>query len=276
MVVGGVREAEHFCGVGEQSGCAGVVGGGDEVRIGAGVGRAVRRRRGIEPVAELKAGVPEVIVARRARRSRRPRPACSGSAGEACRCRRSARTAPKARRPRRRPTLQRVWVETSTRPMGRRAGRCRARTAPRQGLRAMSRRMSVQSNRNVAVGAKTWRSPVQPSRSSRCGQSVGTSTKLPRVLHTTLSWNLLSSALEQSNHPVRAHVGVADDGAERVGLERAWPAGHFGVSEAVHGEGRLVGLRAVTGEDVRVGGEGVAQRSRARARRPRALRRGGA
>ena len=30
------------------------------------------------------------------------------------------------------------------------------------------------------MGAKTAMSPVQPSRSSRCGQSVGTSRKLPR------------------------------------------------------------------------------------------------
>ena len=31
----------------------------------------------------------------------------------------------------------------------------------------------------AAVRANTWASPVQPSRSSRCGQSVGTSRKLP-------------------------------------------------------------------------------------------------
>ncbi len=31
----------------------------------------------------------------------------------------------------------------------------------------------------AAVREKTCASPVQPSRSSRCGQSVGTSTKLP-------------------------------------------------------------------------------------------------
>ena len=35
------------------------------------------------------------------------------------------------------------------------------------------------SNRNAAEGANTAMSPVQPSRSSRCGQSVGTSRKLP-------------------------------------------------------------------------------------------------
>ena len=32
---------------------------------------------------------------------------------------------------------------------------------------------------NAAVRENTWMSPVQPSRSSRCGQSVGTSKKLP-------------------------------------------------------------------------------------------------
>ena len=37
---------------------------------------------------------------------------------------------------------------------------------------------------NAAVEAKTWASPVQPSRSSRCGQSVGTSMKLARCVQT--------------------------------------------------------------------------------------------
>ena len=39
---------------------------------------------------------------------------------------------------------------------------------------------------NVAVREKTWASPVHPSRSSRCGQSVGTSRKLPFWPHWML------------------------------------------------------------------------------------------
>ena len=66
------------------------------------------------------------------------------------------------------------------------------------------RSVPAQSYRKVAVGAKTPRSPAQPSRSSRCGQSVGTSMKLPRIVQTTLSWSRLSSGSEQSNQPLRA------------------------------------------------------------------------
>ena len=40
--------------------------------------------------------------------------------------------------------------------------------------------------RPVAVREKTWASPIQPSRSSRWGQSVGTSRKFARCVHTML------------------------------------------------------------------------------------------
>lgn len=53
------------------------------------------------------------------------------------------------------------------------------------------------------MGAKTWMSPVQPRRSSRWGQSVGMSTKLPRMLHTTFSWSRLTIGSLHSNQPVR-------------------------------------------------------------------------
>ena len=55
----------------------------------------------------------------------------------------------------------------------------------------------------VAVAANTWMSPVQPSRSSRCGQSVGTSRKLPRMPHTMFSWSWLTRGSEHANQPVR-------------------------------------------------------------------------
>ncbi len=54
---------------------------------------------------------------------------------------------------------------------------------------------------------------------------------------------------------------MADDGAKCAGVERLRPAGHLDVSEPVHGEGRLVGLRPVASEDVGVSREGVPQRS---------------
>ena len=60
------------------------------------------------------------------------------------------------------------------------------------------------SYRKAAVGAKTWMSPVQPKRSSRCGQSVGIETTLPRRLHTTLSCRRCSNGCDVRNEPVRS------------------------------------------------------------------------
>ncbi len=55
---------------------------------------------------------------------------------------------------------------------------------------------------NAAVGAKTWASPVQPMRSSRCGQSVGTSRKLPFCPHTMLCCSWLIAVFDVSKLPV--------------------------------------------------------------------------
>ena len=69
------------------------------------------------------------------------------------------------------------------------------------------------------MGEKTCTSPVQPSRSSRCGQSVGTSRKLPRMLHTTFSWNWFSRVSDELNQPVRSQVGAHDDGLDVLGAQ---------------------------------------------------------
>ena len=53
-----------------------------------------------------------------------------------------------------------------------------------------------ESNRVDAVAANACASPVQPRRSSRCGQSVGNETKLSRCDHMTLLWNWSSCGLE--------------------------------------------------------------------------------
>ena len=52
---------------------------------------------------------------------------------------------------------------------------------------------------NVAVLAKTLMSPVQPSRSSRAGVSVGMDRKLPRCPQVMLLCSLFTMALEVSN-----------------------------------------------------------------------------
>lgn len=63
--------------------------------------------------------------------------------------------------------------------------------------------MPLTSNRKETVSANMLISPVQPSRSSRWGQSVGMPTKLPRMLHTMFSCSRLSRGSEQRKCPVR-------------------------------------------------------------------------
>ena len=58
------------------------------------------------------------------------------------------------------------------------------------------------SKLNTAVGANTAISPVQPMRSSRCGQSVGMSMKFDFALRTMFSCRRLSISFEQRNEPV--------------------------------------------------------------------------
>src|SRR5476649_2120986 len=59
----------------------------------------------------------------------------------------------------------------------------------------------------AAVGAKTCASPIQPMRSSRCGQSVGTLKKFPRWPHVMLEKSWLRSLSDDSHVPV---AGVSE------------------------------------------------------------------
>ena len=51
----------------------------------------------------------------------------------------------------------------------------------------------------AAVALNACASPVQPSRSSRCGQSVGTETKLSRCDQNTFEWNWSSASCDERN-----------------------------------------------------------------------------
>src|ERR671932_210126 len=53
-----------------------------------------------------------------------------------------------------------------------------------------------------AVRTKTCASPIQPKRSSRCGQSVGTLKKLPRWPQTMLLCNWFTIGFEHSKDPL--------------------------------------------------------------------------
>lgn len=118
------------------------------------------------------------------------------------------------------------------------------------------------SNRNDAVGENTWMSPVQPSRSSRCGQSVGRSTKLPRLLHTTLSWIRFQQRLRAPEPPVAAQV-AAHDQTLHIGHGEPVDAADLGVAETVERELGLERHLAGVIEDIRISRFGTAQRPRA-------------
>ena len=83
------------------------------------------------------------------------------------------------------------------------------------------------------MGAKTWMSPVQPRRSSRCGQSVGMSTKLPCMLHSTFSCRRFRSGVGGLEPAGAFHVGVVHPGCDVFGDVPARPATDLGIAEAV-------------------------------------------
>ena len=101
----------------------------------------------------------------------------------------------------------------------------------------------------MAVWAKTSMSPIQPSRSSRCGQSVGTLCMLSRCVQTMFCISWLSSGLEHSKlagHRRRASGMPRPVRMSSGGL--GGQAGHLDVAEAVVGEVRLEGLVAARRE----------------------------
>src|ERR1043166_5174668 len=103
---------------------------------------------------------------------------------------------------------------------------------------------------NAAVRANTWASPVQPSRSSRWGQSVGTSRKLLRCPQTMFCCSRFKSESDVSRDPVGAR---SDDTAIPVMVAVSAGAGSRAhVAEAVEGEVRLVALLALTLEGVTI------------------------
>ena len=116
-------------------------------------------------------------------------------------------------------------------------------------------------NRKDAEGEKTWMSPVQPRRSSRCGQSVGRSRKLPRMLQTTFSCSRLISGSEHSNQPVRAISEWQTTARTSVWPQLARPAVDLRIAEAVEGEARLPGFFPSAAQDIVVGSPGCAQRA---------------
>ena len=105
-------------------------------------------------------------------------------------------------------------------------------------------------------GANACASPVQPSRSSRCGQSVGTETKLSRCDQKTFEWNWSRASCEERNELRGARsleIAIAR-GRDDLGAD------DIGVAEAVEREDGLEHVLAVAVERVDVGRLGAAQR----------------
>ena len=105
------------------------------------------------------------------------------------------------------------------------------------------------SKRVLAVGAKAWASPVQPRRSSRCGQSVGNDTKLSRCDQATLEWSRSrrgseEAKLERGVSALEMATAVADTTSAPV-TSAYWKPWNVKSGSSV----RL----AVVGEHVRIG-----------------------
>ena len=117
----------------------------------------------------------------------------------------------------------------------------------------------------------------QPSRSSRCGQSVGTERKLPRWPQTMLRQSWLTSSLGALERARLRRVGVHDAAGDRVSVEARRAAGDLDVAEAVEGEARLEDLarRRPRACRCRAGARCAGWRGRA-CRRARASRRSAA
>ena len=98
VVAGGVLVvSEDIGGPRQEASRVGVVGGGDQRGVGPGDAGIVGRRRRVEPVAELEALVPEVILTGELGDLIDPRPHAVVLAPRGARRRRTARTAPTAR-----------------------------------------------------------------------------------------------------------------------------------------------------------------------------------
>ena len=101
------------------------------------------------------------------------------------------------------------------------------------------------------VGANAWASPVQPSRSSRCGQSVGHGHEVVALRpDDVLVEPVQRRRREHSN--VAASRRVAAD-RDELGVEELGVGLDLRVPEAVERERRLEDDRLVVGEDVGVG-----------------------
>ena len=209
------------------------------------------RNAGLEPLAEVEAGVPQVAARaaagsgdRSTRDGCRPTAALPGREVDPCassnrtgrrarRCRRSRGAAPTARARRRRPSLPNPGCPSRRRARCHRIGWDRGRccvTAP-FGRCSAARSRSHLAEKSVDVvevrGGVDVDLPVAgPPGALARGQSVGISHALPRKLHSATRWSRLIRSSEHANAPIRREVGVHDDAGDRrpASSGPAWPS----------------------------------------------------
>ena len=254
---------EGLCGSSGEACGVGVIRRRDEVLVGTGVLRTFRRSCGIEPIAELEPGVPQVVLTR-----------VTGHLLDV-------------------PAHRRILVAQQLQvaellPQGpghQDRGIAPHRSGPHRREPEIDRR---HEHRNVAGGVVLGGEVVEPraqevlavveERGGRGEHGEIPGPPEPLVALRAIGRNADEVAphappdvlVEPVQRRVRAREGasrfevrVADDRRDALRTELTRPTRHLGVPEAVHGEGRLVGLRSATGEHVAVGGRGAAQRPRA-------------
>ena len=189
----------------------------------------------------------------------RPSCACCPTGPRSPRHRRTPRTRTTARWSRRRPSRP---GRTAAAPRAPRPGRRSARPAPgparARGPGASSARTTPRRAAWSRSPTKACASPVQPSRSSRCGQSVGTDTKLSRCDQATFSCSRFSAASPHSNvERSGASLLIATISASRSSAVRL----DLGVLEPVERERRLEDRHGIVREHPRVGRSRAPQRA---------------
>ena len=173
--------AQERGGVAGKPGAPGIVRIGEEVGVGLRLPRPFRRGVGVQPVPELDARAQQPVRALASPPARRSSAGCcragrAGWPGRRTTRRRAhgtmAAASAQPARPKRRSPSTTTSGTTEGTPSTSSWSSARSRSQLAQN--------AWESNSVLAVGANACASPVQPKRSSRCGQSVGTDTKLSR------------------------------------------------------------------------------------------------
>ena len=241
-------------------------GGGDDARVGLGLSRVVRRGIRVEPVAELRIGIPEAALGE-ARLDRLQVEQHAGVVGAepvevAVRVPQRLR----APRPRRRPRWRRAGEGVLEVPGGvdvfqhvRDDDRARIRRRCSR-FRRRRRAATCGGSRRRRTGTRRWRRRRRCHRSSRAvrraaGSRSGRRGSCPSDPRPTLLMQLVDTAVGAREPPVRVRSECTTTASRSSGGQLAWTPAHLGVAEAVEGQCGLERVLAA-GQDEPVRGPG--------------------